>query len=242
MSEDGTTSPLSGYFNEHLKELRRRITVSFLFVVIASIVCYLFARPLARFIIEPLFDAYPDLTGLVYTNLPEAFVSYLKISILFGLAISFPFVLYQAWMFVAPGLRRGEKSLAVKVVFWASILFAGGVFFAFFVVMPKALSFFMSFAGGNLEPLPKLDAYLTFIARSVLAFGIAFEIPFLMVVTGRTGMVDRKYFSQKRWVFYVAILVLAFLLTVGDLLSTLLLAVPLFGLYEAGVLVMKIFS
>ena len=91
------------------------------------------------------------------------------------------YYVYQLWMFVAPGLRDNEKKLAVVIVFWATLLFAGGGTFAFFAVLPKMLTYLMSYAGENLEPLPKLGLYLTFVARTVMTFGIAFQIPFLMV-------------------------------------------------------------
>lgn len=189
----------------------------------------------------PLFQACPDLAGLVYTNLTEAFVSYLKISVLVGLIVSFPVLLYETWAFVSPGLHRHEKKIARAVVFWATILFAFGVGFAYFVVMPKALAFLMSFAGENLEALPKLDSYLTFVARSSLAFGLAFEIPFLMVAAGKAGIVPAKYFVRQRKYSYLGILILSFLLAAGDIVSSILLALPLFVLYELGILVMRIF-
>lgn len=189
----------------------------------------------------PLFSASPELTGLVYTNLTEAFIAYLKISVLVGLIAAFPVILYQSWMFVAPGLHKNEKKLVLTIVFWATTLFMFGVCFAYFAVMPRALNFLMSFAGENLEALPKLDSYLTFIVRTSLAFGLSFEIPFLMVAAGKTGLVAQDYFSRQRVYFYLAILILSFLLTAGDFFSAMLLAIPLFGLYELGITVMRIF-
>ncbi|MBI5558387.1 MAG: twin-arginine translocase subunit TatC [Deltaproteobacteria bacterium] len=235
-------NPLANHFGDHLRELRRRVTAAFGAVVLCSLIAYFFSQQISRFLVAPLFQASPELTSLVYTNLTEAFVSYLKISVLVGLACAFPVMLYQAWAFVAPALHGHEKKTALTVVFWATLLFAFGVAFAFFVIMPEALGFLMSFAGENLEPLPRLDSYLTFVVRSSLAFGLAFEIPFLMVAAGKTGFAEHAYFSRQRKYFYLAILVLAFLLAAGDIVSTLLLALPLFVLYEAGILVMRIFS
>ena len=232
---------LSGHFSSHLKELRRRVLISFLAILVSSGTIYIFSERIARFFMVPLFDAYPDLARLVYTNLTEAFVSYLKVSLLVGVIISFPVLLYQFWRFVAPGLLKGERKLALMIVSWGTGLFVAGVAFAYFVVMPKALTFLLSFAGKDLVPLPKLDAYLTFVVRSSLAFGLAFEIPFLMVGAAKAGLVDKEYFIKQRKYFYIAILVLSFLLTVGDVLSTLLLSFPLFGLYEAGILAVRLF-
>jgi len=232
---------LSDHFSEHLQELRQRLMVAFAAIIVCSLAAYYFSEPIARFFMAPLFTAHPALAKLVYTNLTEAFVAYIKVALLVGLIVSFPVVCHQMWSFAAPGLRKSEKWLAVKVVFWGSGLFAAGVLFAYFAVLPRMLTFLMSFAGPELTAMPKLDAYLTFVARTALSFGLAFEIPFLMVMAGKAGIVERRYFVAKRKYAYLLILVLAFLLSVGDPFATALLAFPLAGLYEAGILVMRIF-
>lgn len=235
-------SPLADHFDEHLQELRKRVTIAFASVCLFSVVAYIFSKQISRLLVIPLFRACPDLSSLVYTNLTEAFVSYLKISVLVGIMAAFPVILYESWAFVAPGLHRHEKKVVRAVIFWATLLFAFGAAFAYLVVMPRALTFLMGFAGENMEALPKLDSYLTFVVRSSLAFGLAFEIPFLMVVSGRTGMVELRYFNRQRKYFYLIIVVLSFLLAAGDVLSTVLLALPLFGLYELGIVVMRLFG
>lgn len=229
------------FSKRHLKELRSRLIVSFLAVTICSSVAYIFSEELAGLFVRPLFASQPALVKLIYTNLTEAFIAYIKVAILVGIIVSFPVLLYETWMFVAPGLKENEKKLASQVVFWATMLFATGVCFAFFIVLPNILSFFMGFAGPQLEPLPKLGGYLTFVARTCLAFGLSFEIPFLMVMATKAGLVTKGYFNKKRKYYYPAILVLSLLLTGGDMMSSILLAVPLFGLYEAGLLTIRIF-
>ena len=226
----------------HLEELRHRLLVSFLAIICFTVVAYIFSEQITRAFIAPLFKAYPAMSKMIYTNLPEAFIAYIKISLLVGLIVSFPVILYELWMFAAPGLLAHEKKVARKIVFWATLLFASGAGFAYFIILPKALSFFMGFAGPQLKPLPKLGGYLTFVARTSLAFGLAFEIPFLMVVATRTGLVDKEYFHKKRKYSYLVILILASLLTAGDLFSAMLLVLPLIGLYEAGLLVVNTFS
>jgi sec-independent protein translocase protein TatC len=222
------------FFRPHHLEMRKRIIRIFLSIIAATAGAYVFAERIAAFFIAPLLKASPFIHKLVYTNLPEAFVSYLKLSLLVGILVSFPVILYQIWIFISPGLRSNEKKLAIIVVFWASLLFTGGGTFAFFVVVPRMLLYFMSYAGPNLEPLPQFGTYLTFIARTILAFGIAFQIPFLMVMAGRAGFVQALYFRRKRLYFYGVIVVLAFLLTAGEFIATGLLSLPLFALYEAG--------
>ena len=230
------------FFRPHHQELRKRLTRVCLTIVVFTGMAYLFAEKIAGIFIQPLFDASPLVYRLVYTNLPEAFIAYIKLALIVGIIASGPVVLYQLWVFVAPGLRANEKKLAIVVVFWATLLFGGGGAFAFFAVLPKMLSYFMSYAGENLEPLPKLGLYLTFVARTIMTFGIAFQIPFLMVMAGKASFIKASYFRSKRMYFYVAIIALSFLLTAGDFMATALLAVPLFLLYEAGIFLTALFT
>ncbi len=228
-------------FRPHHLELRRRIVKMFLAIIACSGIAYVFSEEIAVVLIAPLYEATPLMKKLVYTNLPEAFIAYIKLSLLVGLAASFPVILYQGWSFVAPGLKKNEKRLAATVVFWGTLLFLLGAYFALFGMLPRMLAYFMSYASESLEPLPKLGLYLTFVIRTVLAFGLAFQIPFLMVMTGRARLVTPLYFRSKRIYFYGAIIVLAFLLSAGDLMATLLLTIPLVLLYESGIVLMRLF-
>ena len=226
----------------HLVELRQRLLVSFGSIFFFAVLSYFFAEQIARFFMTPLFSAQPEVIKLVYTNLTEAFITYLKLSLLIGVTFSIPVLIYELWMFIAPGLHGNEKKIVLTVVFWATLLFTGGACFAFFAVLPRALHFFMCFATPQLTPLPKLSGYLTFVARTSLAFGLAFEIPFLMVVAAKTGWVSRDYFSTKRKYSYPAILVLSVLLAAGDFMAAILLCLPLFALYESGILIIRLFT
>lgn len=229
------------HYAPHHEELRKRLISCFIAITVTSVVSYLFINQIVAFCMQPLHTAYPALQKLVYTKLTEAFITYLKLSLLTGILVSFPVLIYQAWMFIAPGLMDNERKLARQAVFWSSFLFGGGALFAFFVALPRILNFFMSYAGPNLEPMPKLALYLTFVARMTLAFGIAFEIPFLMFMAAKSGLISRDYFRKKRIYFYIAIVVLSFLLTAGELMATMLLSFPLFGLYETGIILGRIF-
>lgn len=230
------------FFRPHHDELRKRLVRSFIAIALCAVGAYFFAEEIAQFIIDPLFQASPMMDRMVYTNLPEAFIAYIKLAILVGLAVSFPFLLYQAWSFVSPGLHDHERKLAVTVVFWSTLLFFTGGAFALFSVLPRMLVYFMSYAHPGLEPLPKLGLYLTFVIRTVIAFGLAFQIPFLMVMAGKGGLVQAAYFKSKRMYFYAAIVVLAFLLSAGDFMATALLSFPLFGLYEVGIFLTALFG
>jgi sec-independent protein translocase protein TatC len=226
----------------HLTELRQRLIVSFAAIFIFGALSYIFAEQIARYFMTPLFHASPSHIKLVYTNLTEAFITYLKLSLILGVICSIPVLLYELWMFAAPGLHANEKKIVLTLVFWATLLFAAGAGFAFFIVMPRALHFFLGFANPQLTPLPKLSGYLTFVARTSLAFGLAFEIPFLMVAGVKIGWIKRNYFATRRKYFYPAILVLSFLLAAGDIMAATLLCLPLFALYESGILIIRLFS
>lgn len=230
------------HFRPHQEELRKRLIRCCLVLVLASSVAYLFKDAIAAWCMRPLYEAYPQLGKLVYTKLTDAFLSYLKLSLLVGLATSFPFLLYQLWLFISPGLLDHEKRMVRTITLWATLLFAGGALFAFFVALPRMLHYFMSYASPSLLPMLKLGLYLTFTIRMMLAFGIAFEIPFLMVMAIRTGLLQADHFRSKRIPFYIAIVILSFLLTTGELTATTLLSIPLFGLYEAGILASRVFG
>jgi sec-independent protein translocase protein TatC len=229
-------------FRPHHLELRKRLIKIIVAIIGCSSLAYCFAEKIAALLIAPLLHASPLVHKLIYTNLPEAFVSYIKLSFLVGIVASYPIILYQIWAFIAPGLKNTEKKLVFTIVFWGTLLFAAGACFAFFAVLPRMLVFLMSYAHKGLEPLPKLGLYLTFIARTILTFGLSFQIPFLMVMAGKANMVQSAYFRKKRWYFYAAILVLSFLLTAGDFTATALLAIPLFLLYEAGIFLTSLFG
>ncbi len=236
------TTLLTGLFSPHLKELRKRVLVSAAAIIACSLAAYIYAEPLADFFVAPLRRARPDLTQLIYTHLTEAFVSYIKLAILAGIIVSFPVWFSQIWLFVSPGLKKKERRLFGWILFWATSLFASGVVFCYFGIMPTALGYLLGLAGDQVRPLPRFGAYLTFAARACLAFGLAFEIPFLMVAAGKTGLVKRNYFPARRKFFYPAIVVLTFLLAAGDPFAAVLLALPLFALYEAGIIIMRFFS
>ena len=229
-------------FRPHHLELRRRMIHIGCAIVLCSIVAYIFSEQIAEQCILPLQNASPLVYKLVYTNLPEAFVAYIKLAILTGLIFSMPYCIYHIWAFISPGLTAKEKSIARSVVFWSTLLFIIGGSFAFFIVLPKMLTYFMSYATETLEPLPKLGKYLTFVGRTVLTFGLAFQIPFLMVMSGKAGLVRAQYFKQKRMYFYIAIMTLAFLLSAGDIMATALLSGPLFLLYEIGIFLSALFN
>ncbi len=234
-------SALSAHFTPHLRELRRRVLTVIAAMVLGTGGVYWFVEDLVRYLSAPLTRIDPELSRLVYTALPEALVSYLKLSLLLGVIIALPVAVYHLWMFVAPGLHRREKVVAVKVASWGFLLFAGGALFAYFVVLPQMLHFLLWFATEQIHPHLKLAPYLNFVVRNSFAFGLGFELPFLMVMATRLGLVTSDYFVRYRVYSYLGILVIALLLVAGDPVAAFMVTVPLCLLYEAGILIGKIF-
>ncbi|ADH86386.1 twin-arginine translocase subunit TatC [Desulfurivibrio alkaliphilus] len=235
-------SALASHFTPHLRELRRRLLTVIGAIVLASAVVYWFVEDLVRHLSGPLVRIDPELSRLVYTALPEALLSYLKLSLLLGVILALPVAVYQVWMFVAPGLHRREKVVAIKVALWGFLLFAGGALFAYFVVLPQLLVFLLWFATEQIHPHLKLAPYLNFVVRSSLAFGLAFELPFLMVMATRLELVSADYFVRYRTWSYIGMIIISLLLVAGDPVAAFMLAVPLCLLYEAGILIGKIFA
>lgn len=228
-------------FRPHYAELRGRLLRSLIAVLLCGALAYLFRDTLTLWCMRPLQAAFPQMDKLVYTSLPEALVSYLKLSLIVGFLASFPYLLAQCWLFAAPGLARDEKRLALRLILPATLLLACGAAFGFLVILPRLLLYLMAYAGQDLIPLLKLGRYLTFVGRTVLTFALAFEIPFLMVVTARLGLIRAAHFRERRLYFHGGIVILAFLLAAGDVTAALLLTLPLVALYEGGALLCRLF-
>lgn len=233
-------SVLAEGFASHLQELRRRVLTFIAALILASAAVYWFIEELVRYFSLPLTRINPELGHLVFTGLPEALISYLKLSLLFGFILALPVLVYQLWMFAAPGLRRSEKMVAIQVAGWGFLLFTAGALFAHFVVLPKLLEFLLWFASDQMQPKLRLAPYLTFVVRSSFAFGLAFELPFLMVMATRLEVVGPDYFARHRGYSYLGIFIASLLGMAGDPVATFMLALPLCGLYEAGIIIGRI--
>ncbi len=230
------TPPLDNLLIRHLDELRRRLGVSLLAVALAAACIYPFRLAVSRFLCLPLARAIPGFEGLVYTGLPEAFVAYLKLSLILGLLLASPVLVHNLWRFVSPGLFPHEKRAAAWVVVTGSVLFFAGVAFYYFVALPRMVAFFLWFEGGRFEPVLKLGGYLGFVARGALAFGIGFEVPFLVAAAVRTGLVSREFFVSRRISFYIGLGVVSFMLAAGDVVAAVMLFIPLALLQETGLI------
>jgi len=230
---DETKAPLL----DHLIELRRRLLICVWALFLSGAVCYYFSDKILGFLIQPLKDGFGTANGrLVYTKLYEAFFVELKVALFGAFFVSFPIIANQLWMFVAPGLYAKEKRALLPFLMATPILFVGGAAFAYYLVMPTAFHFFLKFqgeAGGlELEALPSVDSYLSLVMQFILAFGISFLLPVLIMLLNRAGIVSRAQLAGARRYVIVGAVALAAVLTPPDVVSQLMLAVPLWLLYE----------
>lgn len=231
-------------FIEHLEELRYRLIVCLLSVLVGTVVAYVFKEEIFRFISEPLLKALPPQDRhLIFTGLLEAFMVYLKASFFAGLMISVPVILYQLWAFISPGLYPQERRLALPFIFFASFFFLGGAVFGYYVVFPYGFQFFVGFSGEFIKPLPSMKEYLSFATFLLLAFGIVFELPIFIFFLAKLGIVHPRTLRKGRRYAIPVIFMASAILTPGpDPVSQCLMAVPLCVLYELGIWVAVLFG
>jgi sec-independent protein translocase protein TatC len=226
---------------EHLIELRSRLLKCVIALFVTGAVCFYFSEQLFAILVHPLKEAFGDGGGkLVYTKLYEAFFVQVKIALFGGFFLSFPIIANQLWAFVAPGLYAQEKKALLPFILMTPVLFALGASLAYFVVMPTAFHFFLQFQGNSsglqVEALPSTDAYLGLVMQFILAFGISFLMPVLLMLLNRAGFVSRDQLKGMRRYMIVGAFILAAVLTPPDVVSQLMLAVPLILLYEVTII------
>ncbi|MCX7676366.1 MAG: twin-arginine translocase subunit TatC [Alteraurantiacibacter sp.] len=238
---DETQSPLL----DHLIELRTRLVRSVLAFLVAFGVCFYFADDIFGFLVRPLTLAFPEGQGqLIFTRLYEAFFVEVKVAMFAAFFVSFPVIANQLWAFIAPGLYAREKKAFLPFLLATPVLFTAGASLAYFVVMPTAFRWFLGFQGntGGLEAqaLPAMGDYLDLVMRFILAFGISFLLPVLLMLLNRAGIVSRAQLVGARRYVIVAVFVLAAIVTPPDVLSQLLLAAPLLILFEGSLVLMHL--
>ena len=235
---DDTKRPLL----EHLIELRRRLLWSLATLVLLFFLCFHFAEDIFAALVQPLLKAGQG--RLIYTDVFEAFFVQVKVGLFAALMLSFPMIATQLWRFVAPGLYAKEKKAFLPFLMMTPFFFIGGACFAYFVAMPWALRFLLSFQGNvggiQQEALPGVGNYLTFCTRFIFGFGAAFLLPILLMILERAGIVTREQLAKSRRYAIVAAAAVAAVLTPPDVVSMLLLLVPLYGLYEFAILAIRI--
>ena len=229
-------------FTAHLEELRKRLIVSFVAVGIGFVVSYGFKEKLFGILVQPLKKVMDPGETLIYTGLPEAFFTYLKVSLLSGIMLATPVLLYQFWMFVAPGLYKKERRILIPIVLLSSIFFIGGALFGYFIVFPWGFKFFLGFATETIRPLPSMKEYLAFSAKLLLAFGLVFELPLVITFLARLGLVSVPFLKKNRKYAILLFFAGAAMLTPPDVVTQVMMALPLMLLYEISILGARIFG
>jgi len=226
----------------HLQELRKRLILSFIAIGIGFALCYAFADSIFNILAAPLMKMMPAGGSLIFTSVAEAFFTYMKIAFIAGLILTSPFVLYQIWAFVAPGLYQKEKKYVIPFVLGGSLFFALGVLFGYYVAIPISFKFLLGYATDFIKPMPSMKEYLSFSIKFLLAFGLVFEFPVVLVLLARIGVVDAKMLARQRKYAILLIFIFAAVMTPPDVISQVLMALPLIGLYELSILLSKIFG
>jgi sec-independent protein translocase protein TatC len=229
-------------FTEHLEELRHRLIICFIAVGAGFLISYFFAKQLFELLMLPLIRVMPPGEKLIFTALPEAFITYLKVAFLAGIGLASPVIIYQLWRFIAPGLYRKERRMLLPIVLFSTIFFLGGALFGYFVVFPFGFKFFVSFATEYIRAMPSLSEYLGFAAKLLFAFGVIFELPLFVFFLARLGLITAAQLSHQRKYAVLVIFIVAAILTPPDVFTQLLMAGPLWALYEISVWVAKIFG
>jgi sec-independent protein translocase protein TatC len=226
-------------FISHLIELRTRLLRSIVAVVVVLVCLFPWAKDIYAALAAPLLKALPQGSTMIATDVTGTFLVPLKVTLMAAFLIALPYVLYQIWAFVAPGLYQHEKRLALPVIFSSVVFFALGMAFAYFFVFPIAFGFFAGYTPAGVQMMTDIDKYLSFVLTMFLAFGITFEVPVVVVVLVRLGVVSLDKLRSIRGYVIVGAFIVGAIFTPPDVLSQVMLAVPLWLLYELGLLIAR---
>ena len=238
-----------GSFVGHLSELRSRLIKSFLFLLITFVICYIFSEEIYRFLVQPYSNAVIENKldrRLIFTALHEAFITYLKVAFFASFFITSPIFLTQIWKFVAPGLYKNEKQALLPYLVATPILFLVGGMLVYYLIMPLAIKFFLSFESSAdigtiaIQLEAKVNEYLSLIMRLIFAFGLSFQLPVVLSLLARIGVIDSIYLQTRRKYVVVIIFAVAAVLTPPDPVTQIGLALPLLILYELSIFTVKI--
>jgi len=227
-------------FMSHLVELRDRLLRAVLVVLVVFLALFTFSNELYSLLAEPLLVHLPQGSSMIATEVASPFLTPFKLSMVTAIFISMPFILYQLWAFIAPGLYKHEKSMAFPLLFSSIILFYLGMVFAYFVVFPLIFGFFTGIQLQGVTMMTDITRYLDFVLKMFFAFGIAFEVPIATIIVIATGMTTAEKLADKRPYVIVVAFIVGMLLTPPDVVSQMLLAVPMWILFEFGLIFSRI--
>lgn len=229
---------------EHLKELRRRLTISAIAAAAGFLVCYYYSERLYIILTAPLMPALPEgQKFLAFTGIVEPFFIYMKVGLAGGIVLASPVILYEVWAFVAPALYEEERRWFLPVVFSSFALFMAGVLFAYFVVFPFGFKYLMGYSNSGLRPFISMGDYFSLVTKLMIAFGAVFQLPLAMLVLARLGIVSaRQFLSWWRYAVVVIFVAAAVLTPTPDIFNQLLMAGPLILLYALGIIAARFFG
>lgn len=228
-------------FTEHLEELRKRLITCFIAIGVAFVLCFAIKEKLFELLSQPLVSMMKPGEKLIYTGLPEAFFVYMKLAFLCGILVASPVILYQFWMFVAPGLYSTEKKLMAPILILSTVFFLGGGAFGYYVVFPIGFQFFLGFSTDTISPLLSMREYLSFASLFLFVFGLIFELPLILIFFVKLGIVSIEFLQKNRKYAILLIFIIAAILTPPDIISQTLMAIPMMILYEISIIGAKIF-
>jgi len=226
----------------HLIELRSRILKALLSVLLVFVCLAYFAQDIYQWLARPLLDVLPDNATMIATDVASPFFAPFKLTLIVSFFVAIPYVLYQIWAFVAPGLYRNEKRMIAPLLVSSSVLFYAGMAFAYFVVFPLAFAFFTSVAPEGVTVSTDINSYLNFVLKLFFAFGLSFEIPVAIILMCWTGVTSPQQLRDKRPYVVVMAFIVGMLLTPPDVISQTLLAVPMWLLFELGVWISSLYA
>jgi len=229
-------------FLSHLKELRDRILVCVIAAGIVFVGAYSIKEKIFFFLMEPLIKVMPSQSSFIFTGVTEAFITYFKISLVSSLFLVMPVILYEFWCFVSPGIYEKEKRYVYPFMFFGSLCFLSGMLFCYFVVMPFLYKFFIGYATDFILPMPDLKSYMSLTLKILIFFGFIFEIPLVAYYLSRAGIIKYRILSSKRRYAVLAIFVVSAIISTSDAIGLILVAFPLWGLYELSILIVKFFG
>jgi sec-independent protein translocase protein TatC len=231
-----TEEPLfSQSFMDHIIELRNRLIRCIIVILLIFVGLFAFSNDLYLYISEPLRSQLPETSTMIATDVASPFLTPFKLTLVLSFFAAMPFILYQVWAFAAPGLYKKEKVIMLPLFFSSVLLFYGGMAFAYYAVFPLVFLFFTSIGPEGVAVMTDIRSYLDFVLKLFFAFGLSFEIPIAVVILSWVGAVDPNSLAQKRPYVFVLCFVLGMLLTPPDIISQILLAVPMWLLFEVGV-------
>jgi sec-independent protein translocase protein TatC len=229
-------------FLEHLEELRGRLIRSLLALVVGTLVCWGFRTEIFRFLTQPLREAQPGIQFIAISP-AEAFLLYMKMAFFVGIFVAMPYVLYQVWAFVSPGLYRHERRYVLPFIFFGSLFFIGGGLFGHYLLFPMTFSFLATFGGEEIKLMPRVAEYFSFYSWFLLGIGLVFQTPVVIFVLARIGLVTPGFLLRKfKYAVLIAFIVAAVITPTPDAVTQTALALPMLGLYLLGVLVAWLFG